>query len=287
MVDFIGADQASPFRYNVDEVIAKALPHLRQLKALGCRSLIECTPAYLGRDPVLLKLLSEHSGLRIITNTGFYSAVQGKYLPSFVSQRSASDLAALWTEEFERGIDGTGVRPGFIKTSVDDAPLANYNIKVLEAAAKAHAQTGLTIACHCATGEAALEALGIVTSRGLQGTSFIWVHAQNAANPEMYLKAAAQGAWVELDGLSKETMDDHLKRLSFLKSNGLIGQVLISHDAGWYHVGEEGGGTYRPHDFLLKEFLPLLRRNGYSASDIRQLTERNPASAFAIQKRLA
>jgi phosphotriesterase-related protein len=286
MVDFIGADQASPFRYSVDEVIAKALPHLKQLKLLGCRTLIECTPAYLGRDPVLLRLLSEHSGLNIITNTGYYAAVQGKYLPASVSRQSAQELADLWTAEFARGIDGTGVRPGFIKTSVDGAPLTDYNNKVIEAAAIAHKQTGLTIACHCGSGEAALEALRRVTDQGVRGNAFIWVHAQNAGSTRQYLDAASKGAWIELDGLSEESIDDHLERMNFLKLNGLLGQALVSHDAGWYHVGEPDGGTYRSHDLLFTRFIPLLRSNGYSAADIRRLTERNPASAFAIQRRL-
>ena len=47
MVDFIGASQVSRERYNADEVFRVALPHLKQLRAVGCRTLVECTPAYL------------------------------------------------------------------------------------------------------------------------------------------------------------------------------------------------------------------------------------------------
>jgi predicted metal-dependent phosphotriesterase family hydrolase len=63
-------------RYQADEAFRVALPHLRRIKELGCRSLVECTPAFLGRDPALLRRLSEASGLQIITNTGYYSAVE-------------------------------------------------------------------------------------------------------------------------------------------------------------------------------------------------------------------
>src|SRR5690349_4895519 len=39
LVDFIGADQASPSRYDADAVFAKVLPYLKQVRSLGARSL--------------------------------------------------------------------------------------------------------------------------------------------------------------------------------------------------------------------------------------------------------
>src|SRR5262245_27478206 len=59
LVDFIGADKVSPSRYNQEEAFETALPVLKDLKKRGCTTMIECTPAYLGRDVGLLKRLSE------------------------------------------------------------------------------------------------------------------------------------------------------------------------------------------------------------------------------------
>ena len=81
LVDFIGADSITNMRWNKSKVANRALPYLKQIKELGCRTFIECTPAYLGRDPLLLKSLSDSSGLNILTNTGYYGAVNNKYLP--------------------------------------------------------------------------------------------------------------------------------------------------------------------------------------------------------------
>ena len=66
LVDFIGADSISEQRWDRVKVTEKALPFLLQVKKLGCRTFIECTPEYIGRDPLLLKSLSEASGLNII-----------------------------------------------------------------------------------------------------------------------------------------------------------------------------------------------------------------------------
>ncbi|MBA3439708.1 MAG: phosphotriesterase, partial [Pyrinomonadaceae bacterium] len=72
MVDFVGADKVSRERYDAEDVFSTALPYLKRVASLGCRTLVDCTPAYIGRDAQLLKRLSEATGLNIITTTGYY-----------------------------------------------------------------------------------------------------------------------------------------------------------------------------------------------------------------------
>src|SRR5262245_41518723 len=72
LVDFIGADQASPSRYDGNLAFDVILPHLAKARAAGCETLVDCTPAYLGRDVRLLMRLSGASGVNILTNTGYY-----------------------------------------------------------------------------------------------------------------------------------------------------------------------------------------------------------------------
>ena len=124
------------------------LPYLKQIKESGCQTFIECTPAYLGRDPLLLKELSISSGLNILTNTGYYGAGNNKYLPRFAFDESADQLSSRWVNEWENGIDGTGIRPGFIKIGVGSDSLSDLHKKIVTAAARTHLATGLTIASH-------------------------------------------------------------------------------------------------------------------------------------------
>jgi len=128
------------------------LPHLKSARALGGRTLVECTPAYMGRDPGLLAQLSQASGLQIITNVGFYGAAGGKYVPRFAYSETAKEIAARWIGEFRNGIPPTGIRPGFIKIGVDAGPLSEINAKLVSAAAITHLQTGLVIASHTGDG---------------------------------------------------------------------------------------------------------------------------------------
>jgi phosphotriesterase-related protein len=124
LVDFIGAEKIRKERYNAEEVFGTALPFLIEAKEKGCATFADCTPAYLGRDVNLLQRLSKETGLNIISNTGYYGAANEKYLPKFVYSETAEQIAARWIDEWKNGIEGTGIKPGFIKTGVDKGPLS-------------------------------------------------------------------------------------------------------------------------------------------------------------------
>src|SRR5680860_486790 len=103
LVDFIGADSTGYHRWDKNEVVEKVLPYLLEIRKLGYKTLVECTPAYLGRDPELLKMLSEKSGIQIITNTGYYSAVGGQFVPPHGFTETAEELAERWIAEAKNG----------------------------------------------------------------------------------------------------------------------------------------------------------------------------------------
>jgi phosphotriesterase-related protein len=285
LVDFIGADRVSRDRYDPEDVFRKVLPHLVAVREAGGRTLVECTPAFLGRDPALLRRLSEASGLRLLTNTGYYGAAADKHVPAHAYTETAEQLAERWTREHRDGIEGSSVRPGFQKIGVDAGPLSAIDRKLVTAAAICHRQTGLTIAVHTGDGRAAMEILDVLKAQSVGPSAYVWVHAQNEKDRLLHLRAAAAGAWIELDGLSPESFETHLAALTDLAKAGHLGRALVSHDAGWYHVGEPGGGRYRGHTLLFERFLPELRKRGLDEAAIRRLTIENPAEAFAIRVR--
>lgn len=282
MVDFIGADRVNSNRYERNEVFDAVLPHLKQLKQEGCTILVECTPAWLGRDVCLLQALSQASGIKLITNTGYYGAAKEKYLPNHAYTASAEELARQWVLEWEKGIDGTGIKPGYIKTGVDTYPLTNVQKKLIAAAALTHLQTGMTIGVHTGDGKAALEELKIIKGLGVKAEAWVWIHAQNESDREIHFKVAKEGGWVSFDGLEVQSIQHYLDFLKDMKVNQLIHKALISHDAGWYHVGEPGGGYYRPHDTLFKHLIPALKKEGFTQNDLNQLFNINPARALSI-----
>lgn len=285
LVDFIGADKIIPGRYDEQEAFEKALPSLNEVSKYGGRTFVECTPNYLGRDVKLLQRLSNATGIQVITNTGYYGAAKEKFIPGHARTQTAQEVAAIWIKEYKEGIDGSGIKPGFIKTGVDDYPLSAVQQKLVEAAAITHLATGLTIAIHTGNGEAAMEELRILKAKKVAPAAWIWVHAQNEKDRSYHYKIAQEGGWISFDGLSKESLTAYIQFLSDMKQRGLSDKVLISHDAGWYHVGEPGGGEFRSYNSIFNDLLPAMRNAAFSEQDIEQVFVSNPMQAFTIRVR--
>ena len=277
MVDFIGADRVSPSRYDREQVFRAALPKLIDVKQRGCRTVLDCTPAWLGRDVVLLESLSQASGVNIITNTGFYGAADDKYLPKFAFEKPAAELAAMWIKEAREGIDGTRITPGFVKLGVDSGPLSTVDRKLIQAGAICHKATGLRLHVHTGPAVPAMEIIEQLKRDGVHPSAYVWVHAQAEKDPASHLAAAKAGAWVSFDGVNAESLEWHVKAVSAMASAGYLRQVLVSQDSGWYHVGEPGGGDFRGYTFLFDSFLPALRKAGFDEGRIATLTVGNPA----------
>lgn len=294
LVDFIGADSTGYFRWNRDSVIVKALPVLIKAKEKGVKTVIECTPAFLGRDPLLLKSLSRMSGINLITNTGYYGAVDNKYLPAGFYSIGANDLAKIWIKEFEEGIENTGIRPGFIKIGVNPSDtLSPEHTKLITAAVITHLQTGLTIASHTGPDNPAFAQIKILKEMGVDPSAFIWVHAQSGTT-EGNIKAAMEGAWISLDNIrnrpesepgAPHTIEWYAERISEMKKRGLLNRVLISHDSGWYDPGKPGGGKIDGFTDIFDYLVPALRTNGFTSEDIDQVLSKNPQEAFKIKIR--
>lgn len=283
LVDFIGADKIHPGRWQHEQVIPVAQPFLQQWKDLGGQALVECTPAYLGRDPLLLKQLADATGLHLITNTGYYGASNNKYLPAHAFTETADQLARRWTREGQHGIAGTGIKPGFIKIGVNEGPLSELHRKLVQAAARTHLKTGLVIASHTGKAPAAMEQLDLLEQEGVAARAFIWVHAQGEKDYDQHVQAAKKGAWVSLDGLTAANMEEYLRLLLHLKKEQVLSRVLLSQDAGWYRPGEPNGGDYRGYTDLPAKLLPRLKQAHFSEAEIRQLLVVNPAQAFTIR----
>ncbi|MGI9533255.1 phosphotriesterase [Lutimonas sp.] len=282
LVDFIGADSIQPDTWNHDSIIKEVLPSLDDLKEFGVDYFVDATPNYLGRDVVLLEKISHKTGLRILTNTGLYGARNNKFIPSFAHQMTAEDLAQIWIDEFENGIDHTAIKPGFIKIGIDtNDPLHPMHQKLVKAAALTHMKTGLTIASH--TGEAAglWPQLAILKEMGVSPQAFIWVHAQTEEDNERYLEAAEMGCWISLDGLGWD-IEKHLAKILFAKRNGILDRILISHDSGWFDPQKEKQ-TIKPYTAIFKTLYEELKMQGFTDEEFNLLVSVNPVKAYSIK----
>ncbi len=279
-----GAESARYPEYAREKLFGAVLPYLSQIRGFGCQTLVDCTATHFGRHPEFLREISRRSNVTILTNTGYYGAAHDRYVPSYAFGETADQIAARWVREWVYGIDDTGVRPGFIKTAVDEGQLSEIDRKLIIAAAKTHLQTGLTIQTHTGNNWAAVqEIVSILQQEGVHPNAWIWVHAHQEQDSTRLAQAADQGAWVSLDGIAAESGAHILQLILALKERSHLAHVLLSHDGDSYF----GDGEFRPYDYLFTDFIPQLEQAGLSNDEIRQLTVDNPCRAFTVGVRLA
>lgn len=283
--DFIGADATGEHRWNSDDVFDRMLPYVQALKQSGVSTFFDCTPAFIGRDPMVLSRLSEATDLNMVTNTGFYGGAEDKYVPKHAYDMSVEDMAAHWTHEFEKGIGTTGIKPGFLKIGVDSianatASLSKIDATIVRAAAIVSRQTRLSVTCHTGGGDAGLAALRLFIEQGGTASSFIVAHADNHGL-EKNRKVADLDGWVSFDAIGRRPLKQHLEIVPAMLSHR-ADRLLLSQDNGWYSVGEANGGEVRGYTDLTKTFLPALRDAGIPQKQLNQLTITNPWNAFAF-----
>jgi len=284
LVDFIGADRIDPQDWNHETVIKEMMPYLEELKKFNVAYFVDATPNYLGRDVLLLDKIANKTGLKILTNTGLYGARNNQFIPEYAQKMTAKKLSEMWVEEFNDGIDGTSIRPGFIKIGIDNTDsLSPMHSKLVVAAALTHLETGLTIASHTGAAKGLWPQLAILKELKVSPEAFIWVHAQGENNTEEYLKAAKAGYWISLDGLGWD-LEKHVGKILFAKRNGFLDRILIAHDAGWYDP-QKDQQSIKGYTNIFTKLIPALKAQGFTKEDFKLLLSTNPSQAFSIKIR--
>jgi len=293
LTDFTGAEKIVQPQYNRTIAFERMLPHLLAAKKAGVAVLAECTPAYIGRDVILLKMLAEASGIAMLTNTGYYAAAGLKYLPRHAYTESSLALSARWLKEWGNGIEGTGIRPGFIKLGVDGGPLKEVEKKLIQAAAYTHLKSGLKIAIHNGNSTAVAAEIEILAKEGVAPKAMIWVHAQNTASSDIHIAMAKKGCWISLDGVSSkpDSLEKYIAFIKVLKKESLLHRLLLSHDDG-FAVENHGNeftfkayknGNHQPYTSLTRILKPALLKGVISEDEYELITAKNPVQAFKIE----
>jgi predicted metal-dependent phosphotriesterase family hydrolase len=288
LVDFIGADSAEPPRYNREVALKVILPQIRKLQSYEVKTFVECTPRFLGRDVFLLRQLSDSTGIHFLTNTGYYGAQKNKFIPDSVLDMTAEKIASLWISEFENGIEGTGIRPGFIKIAVERSALSEFHARLARAAAITHKSTGLTIMSHTGPAIGAFEQLEVLKKEGVSPEAFIWTHAHNEKDSMKHVEAARMGAWVAFDAFwgRDGQLSQFVNYILNMKKNNCLDHLLISHDAGWFNPDRPDGSNYQSHTLIFEKLIPALKDAGITAAELDLIMKKNPAKAFTVRKRL-
>jgi len=276
------------------------------------QTLVDCTPADMGRNPRFMVDVSRRSGMHVVATTGFFCESMG--VPYHWRRQSIDEIRDFFVRDVTEGMAGTeGVRCGIIKiaTGQDDAnpqpaPLGPhgrrigvYEDRIIRAAARAQRMVGCCITTHTepldwTVTNIGLEHLTLLEEEGADPTKVIVGHAFVAPSVDYMVDILRRGASLQIDnigtgwrGLDDEKVVDTTARLVEL---GYEDQLVLTFDRFYYqrrgpHPFTELDPGVAPKmelEYMPEVFLPMLRERGIGEAAIDKIMRRNPARLLAF-----
>lgn len=269
--------------------VESMIEELGNFSAAGGRTIVECSNADIGRDPLALREISKKSGLHIVMGSGWY--VHPFHDPEQASL-GVDELCAELIAEFENGAGDTGIKPGIIG-EIGVSPLFTDGERLrLRAAARAQRQLKVPMLIHMPGWQRrGHEVLDIVLrEEGVAPEAVSLCHMDPSGEDVEYQRAiAARGVWLEFDMIGmpnyypgegqSPSPDQTAKAIAGLVRDGHAKRILLSHDLAtksmWTRNGGNGVG------YIPRLFLARLERHGVAPSAAADMMTVNPLQLFA------
>jgi phosphotriesterase-related protein len=230
-----------------------AIKECQHFHAAGGCAIVEMTTVDYGRDAAGLARISSAAHINIITATGFN---KGTFADRLTSALSSEQIAAWMIGEIGTGVCGTSVggaaeqrsdiRCGVIKAS-SSLNGANCNeLKVFDAAIRAHHATGAPISTHTEKGTWAIEQATLLLDGGVVPEKILIGHLDLKPDLSYLCAIAATGVNLSFDQFGKEKYlpdRERLRLIATLVDRGYGRQVMLGGDMARrsYFVSYHGG----------------------------------------------
>lgn len=263
-------------RYITDELV--------RLTGTGGRTLVDCTPVGINRDPVGIRDLAARTGVQVVMGCGWY---RDSYYPAAaqIDRRHVDDLAAELVGEIRTGVGDTGIRPGIIgEIGTEKAWMSPTEERVHRAAGRAAAATGLTVMTHSFASDIGLWQLKVLREEGVDPTRVIIGHADSYRRQDYHRQLLEAGATIEFDTFMwyrPVLFEDAMDLICEYIEAGFRDQLLLSLDTcKAEHLTRFGGpGLTGIHDRVL----PGLQQRGLTEADLAALFVTNPRRLLTVR----
>jgi phosphotriesterase-related protein len=254
----------------------------------GVKTVVEPSALFLHRDAAFSKRVADESGLNVVLATGIYTY---DHLPQFLLNRDEDGIAAIFVHEIENGIQGTGIKPAFIKCAADEPGVTPNVEKVHRAAARAAKQTGLPIMAHSrpASGTGP-EQMKIFVEEGVDPGTVQIAHTGDTDDLDYIERLLETGCWIGMDryglDLFLPTEPRNATVLALLE-RGYADRMFLSQDfcssIDWFprEVQEYLKANEVPDwsmTFLFEKVIPELKERGMTDEQLDQMMVANPKS---------
>jgi len=273
--------------------LVKSTEEVFRYKKEGGVSLVEAQPLGCGRMASGLVNISQKTGLLIVASTGFHKM---KFYPDYhwIFSLASDRITELYLHELSTGmfVDGDKelpcrqipARAGIVKTALDSCGLTAQYEKLFCCAADASLAAGVPILIHIEKGSRPLELFEFLCRQGISPERLIFCHLDRACpDPGIHRELAGAGCYLEYDTIGRfkyHSDEEELTYFQLLKKERLLGQLLFSLDTTRLRLKAYSGPGAVGLDYILRCFVPLMRRHGFADSEIRQIAVLNPQSAL-------
>jgi phosphotriesterase-related protein len=264
-----------------------AISEVGALASAGGETIVDCTNVGIGRRPEALRRISRATNVNIVMGSGWYR--RGVY-PAEIREADADALAEILVEDILEGVDGTGVRAGFIgEIGTERRTIAAAEERVFRAAARAQRRTGVSIWTHTTNaGELALQQIELLTSEGVPLERIVISHVGDRISYGILKDIAATGVYLSVDNIGYVDPGhppDEVRGTNVLRlvEDGRTDRILLSGDTCTKSVLVAYGG--QGYGRVLTSFVPRLRERGLDEASIEAMLVANPARALSVSPR--
>lgn len=271
------------------------------LMSYGVQTVVDPTPNECGRNPEILKEISEQTGLQIICATGYYYEGEGA-TPYFKFRQALGtaeeEIYEMFMKELTEGIRDTGIKPGIIKVASSKGRVTPYEIMFFKAAARAQKETGAVILTHTQEGTMGKEQAELLISYGVDPKKIVIGHMCGNTDPLYHKKVLETGVFIAFDRFGIQGMDgtptdeQRIRTLLHLLKHGYEHQIMLSHDTVNIWLGrppvlpkpvQEMMKNWHP-THIFENIIPMLRQNGVTEDIFETAFICNPQHLFKSRK---
>ena len=273
-----------------------AIAELMLFVELGGQTVVDPTNLGIGRDPCALQRISRRTGLNIVMGAGFYLEPSH---PDYIKRMAVDEIARLIARDCGAVADDMPiVAAGIIGEIGISKDFTAAEEKVLRAAARASRLSGVPLSIHLPGWERhGHRVLDVIEAEGGDLRHTVLCHMNpSLADPGYQRSIADRGAFLEYDMVGMDFFyadqqaqspcdEENAAALARLIADGYLNSILVSQDVFLKMMLTRHGGF--GYAYILKHFVPRLRRHGVDPRDIQRLLVDNPRRVFSAAHRAA
>lgn len=270
-----------------------AIDELQRFVEHGGKTVVDPTNLGIGRDPQALQRISRRTGLNIVMGAGFYlEPSHPEYVKTMTIESIARQIAAD-CGAFDEKPDVCAGLIGEIGISKDFTAAEE---KVLRGAASASKISGVPLSIHLPGWERhAHRVLDVIEQEGADLRHTVLCHMNPSLQDRAYQRSVAdRGAFLEYDMIGMDYFfadqqaqspcdEKNAVAIVRLIDDGYIEAILLSQDVFLKMMLTRFGGF--GYGYILKHFVPRLKRHGLAQSAIDHLLVENPRRVFSALDR--